>query len=1173
MKRFNITAPLAALMILASLAFTLGSCSSPLTENHAAPASAGFGTVRVSLGTGQSAARTAIPVPTLAYFTGGYTYAFAKDGNAAVEQVPDDGTFSLEAGDYILTVNAYIDTVAEANLAAQGTSASFTVEAEADAGTVEVILLPIPIVSEDVGTLKYTLTFPDETTVTDLTLTRLVGDGDPINLMAESSVTSATEYTATVGVGYWLLTARLAKVGGDVAGVTEVVHIYKNLETAASYTFTADEFYLPLSGAVTITGGTSADGAPQTGDTLTANIDSSTNGIGTPSYQWKRDGTTNIGTNARTYTVSNNDADHTITVSVMYSGNSGSVTSDPTAKVGIKLPIKSADVLALYVAHLGTLDANTAATPYTVPLALAFDTAGATQGEQISWVAINTALAGLIRYVTLDLSASTAAHQMTANTIAGTASSSPSGSSFNIIKGNAYIKGVILPDTLTSIGSNAFYGCSGITSVIIPSRVASIGEAAFRSCSGLINVTIPDSVESIGASAFYGCTSLSSVTIGEGVTSIGNFAFQNCADLTSVNIPGRVTSIGASAFAACNDLTAFTVAESNTAYSAQDGILYNKAKTTIVSVPRKINGELNLPNTLTSIGSYAFQNCVGITSATIPDTVDSIGSYAFQNCSGLISVTIPGNDTTSIGDYAFDGCSDLTSVTIGEGVTSIGTSAFQNCGDLTSLTIAEGVINIGTSAFRGCVGLTSVTIPDSVTNIRTYAFYGCSGLISVTIPGGASIWDDVFSGGGDITSVTITGNTVNSTVGQAFSDSSALSVTIAEGVTSIGANAFQNCGVLSGVSIPDTVISIGDYAFDGCGDLISMTIGEGVESIGDYAFRNCVGLISVSIPDSVDSIGARAFYGCGSLSSVNIGEGVTSIGTYAFDSVLTAFTVAEGNTVYSAQNGILYNKAKTTIVSVPREISGALTLPNTLTSIGSSAFSGRVGLTSVIIPNSVISIGSNAFYGCGGLTSATIGEGVESIGNYAFQNCGDLTSVTIGGAVTSIGYAVFQDCTSLSSVTIPSSVTSILSGAFHGCTSLTAFTVAASNTAYSAQDGILYNKTKTTVISVPGAKSGALTLPNTLTSIGAGAFGGCASLTSVTIPGSVTSIELQAFIYCSALTTVIFGAGSNITTVWSDSTFSTSSSTYSGTSLWTAYTTGSKPGTYTRSGSTWTQVQ
>ena len=219
----------------------------------------------------------------------------------------------------------------------------------------------------------------------------------------------------------------------------------------------------------------------------------------------------------------------------------------------------------------------------------------------------------------------------------------------------------------------------------------------------------------------------------------------------------------------------------------------------------------------------------------------------------------------------------------------------------------------------------------------------------------------------------------------------------------------------------------------------SAVIAEGVTSIGDSAFCNCTSLTSVTIPNSVTSIGEFAFRGCSSLTSVTIPNSVTSIGDGAFASCtsLTGIRVTEGNSHYSSDaSGVLFNKDKTTLVQCPGAFA-AYTIPDSVTSIGGSAFRGCSSLTSVTIPDSVTSIGSDAFQGCTSLTSVTIPDSVTSIGGWAFYYCTSLTSVTIPDGVTSIGGWAFYNCTSLTSVTIPDSVTSIGMSAFEDCTSLT----------------------------------------------------------------------------------------------------------------------------------------
>ena len=267
---------------------------------------------------------------------------------------------------------------------------------------------------------------------------------------------------------------------------------------------------------------------------------------------------------------------------------------------------------------------------------------------------------------------------------------------------------VTIPDSVTSIDMSAFWGCSSLTSVTIPDSVTSIGKQAFLDCTSLTSVTIPDSVTSIGDSAFCNCKSLTSVTIPDSVTSIGELAFSRCESLTSVTIPDSVTRIGWGAFSNCAALTGIRVAEGNSHYSSDaSGVLFSKDKTTLVQCPGAFSGSYAIPNSVTSIGDYAFSGCSSLTSVTIPDSVTSIGDDAFYYCTSLTSVTIP-NSVRSIGKWAFRGCSSLTSVTIPNSVTSIDDGTFASCTSLTSVTIPNSVTYFGEWAFDDCTSLTDV---------------------------------------------------------------------------------------------------------------------------------------------------------------------------------------------------------------------------------------------------------------------------------------------------------------------------------------------------------------------------------------------------------------------------------------------------------------------------------
>jgi hypothetical protein len=314
--------------------------------------------------------------------------------------------------------------------------------------------------------------------------------------------------------------------------------------------------------------------------------------------------------------------------------------------------------------------------------------------------------------------------------------------------------------------------------------------------------------------------------------------------------------------------------------------------------PNEYSGTVSIPDSVqysgnyykvTSIGDYAFRNCIGLTSVTIPNSVTSIGDYAFTSYyTSLTSITIP-NSVISIGDQAFYGCTGLTSITIPNSVTSIGYGAFYGCSGLTSITIPNSVTSIGSSAFYNCYGLTSITIGNSVTSIGDWVFYGCIGLTSVTIP-----------------------NSVTSIGGEAFKHCTSLtSITIPNSVISIGSSAFYNCSGLTSITIPNSVTSISDYAFNGCTSLTSITIGNSVTSIGQNAFRGCSGLTSITIPNSVTSIGNNAFQYCTNLDTVYFNaNNCYSMGTstyYVFDGCFNFRTLIIGDSVQNIPSYAFYN--------------------------------------------------------------------------------------------------------------------------------------------------------------------------------------------------------------------------------------------------------------------------
>ena len=693
------------------------------------------------------------------------------------------------------------------------------------------------------------------------------------------------------------------------------------------------------------------------------------------------------------------------------------------------------------------------------------------------------------------------------------------------------IKGACtIPSTVTFIDNYAFYMCNNVTRITVPSSVTSIGSFAFAGCQKLTDIILPDSVTKIGDNAidssklviasvrlnsyahtwckannvsvqvidengepitflwkkdgesititgylgtdtdvvipatidglpvtsiakgaFSNCTKLTSITIPDSVTSISYVAFDRCTSLTHVNIPSSVTSISSDAFKGCTSLTGIYVAEKNTQYSSVNGILLNKDKTMLVSYPGGLREANAIPSSVTNIAEWAFSSCTNLTSITLPDGVVTIGDYAFMNCSSLTSITIP-NSVTSIGNGAFNGS-----------------------------TLVVAAVHLNSYALSWCEANSVAFIPLDA-NGKPIPFTWTDDGDSITITRYLGTDTDV------VIPATIDGLPV----------------------TDMGKGAFASCTTLTSVTIPDSMTSIGDAVFYGCTSLTSITIPDSVTSIDICAFEHCTSLTSITLPDRLTSIGSWAFSSCSSLTSITIPDSVTSIGNGAFNSCtsLTSIHVGVNNSYYTAVEGVLFDNNRSTLHTYPAGKSGVYSIPNSVTSINSSAFYGCTSLTSITIPNSVTSISAYAFNGCTSLTSITIPNSVTSINSRTFHGCTSLASVIIPDSVTSIGDGAFSDCTSLTSITLPDRLTSIDNSAFYGCSGLTNITIPDSVTSI----GYLAFQNCSALRNI--------TIPDSVNSIGVQAFYNCVSLTSVILPDNVISIGDLAFSSCSSLTSI-----------------------------------------------------
>ena len=233
--------------------------------------------------------------------------------------------------------------------------------------------------------------------------------------------------------------------------------------------------------------------------------------------------------------------------------------------------------------------------------------------------------------------------------------------------------------------------------VEIPDTVTSIGRNAFQKCNGLVDIEIPATVTKIGAYAFDGCINLTSIEIPSSVTSIDYDAFAGCNNLISIKIPNSVASLSSRIFKGCSGLTS-----------------------------------VDIPSSVTSIGDYVFSDCGNLTSVEIPSGVTNIGEYAFNGCSSLTSIEIP-SGITNISNGMFSGCIGLTNLEIPSSATRIGSYAFKDCRGLTEIVIPSDVTSIGDAAFIGCSGLMNIEVPSNVTSIGALVFKDCSNLIEIIV--------------------------------------------------------------------------------------------------------------------------------------------------------------------------------------------------------------------------------------------------------------------------------------------------------------------------------------------------------------------------------------------------------------------------------------------------------
>ena len=511
----------------------------------------------------------------------------------------------------------------------------------------------------------------------------------------------------------------------------------------------------------------------------------------------------------------------------------------------------------------------------------------------------------------------------------------------------------ILPTSLTEIESYLFYNCSSMLRVNIPQNATCIGEKAFAECENLSTVRFDSGskVTSIEANAFARCISIETISMPDSVVSIKERAFDGCISLANVEVSKNLETIGAYAFNGCVSVSKFN---------------------------SDVDGELNVPTKVSTIGEYAFCDLANIEKVVVPNSVISIGEGAFNGCSSIQKIVLPfvgasraATSYSATFGYIFGYQSKEANSTgytrLYDGATG---AQIGSASDPTkSSEFVNGIVGTSSSVYNlsgyvwqyTCFNGASYDAGSFETSYRYYAisyYYAIPNSISeVIITDATRISDAAFNGCRNLTSIIINDNAseYGSHVFQNCESLKCLNNTtngnfeLPESISSIKPYSFYNCAQMASINIPKNVVSIGNSAFWGCELLSDVTFSDNSEAqtVDSYAFASCISLETISLPDSITSINEHAFDGCISLANVGVSKSLKSIGAYAFNGCVSVSK---------------FNSDK----------DGELILPQKVSTIGQYAFCNLANIEKVVVSDAVISIGEGAFSGCNSIQEITL---------------------------------------------------------------------------------------------------------------------------------------------------------------------------------------------------------